>query len=188
MFRLSTVMCLFACLLTDNAYSQEEREQDTRKTYQVTLTEFRLESGHDPEASSQDIIRAFQDRQNNDNVSLVETLRLTLQANLECTVQYGRRASVVTGVVNNPRVGVQRTMKTMEVGTLAQVSVIPKNDKMILELSYSASRFDEQRQDDQRPDVLTSNFTTSVPVELGKPTLVGGTDSDIASYLIVYVR
>jgi hypothetical protein len=184
--RLSAIVCVLACLLVSRAYCQEDKPAEV-PTYDVTLTEFQLKSGHDPELSFADIIRDFQDREKKDNITLAETVRLTLQANFECTVRFGKQVQVTKGIINNPR-GVQRVTQTMQVGTMAQIRVTPEDGKLILKLRYTASRLGDEAPEDAPPDVLSSTYNATVAVEPGKPALVGGTDQENASYLIVYVR
>ena len=185
MIRTLTIAMLVAGLLPHCVEAQDG--SDDRATYEVALTEFRLKSGHAPESSSEEIIRDFHDRDKKDNLEVVETLRLTVQSDLECRVQFGKRLQVTKGIVNNPR-GVQRVTQTMEVGTVAQIRVAPKNGKLLLQLDYSASRLAEDGPEDGPPDVFTSTYQATMAIEKGKPTLVGGMDSDSASYLIIYVR
>ena len=186
MIRLSIIACVATCLLVSPAWSQKN-EPAERATYDVTLTEFQMKSGQEPEISFKEIIDAFHDRENRDNLILVETLRLTLQADLECTAQFSRQVTVTEGIVRNPR-GVQRRTKTVKLGTMAQIRVTPEDDKLTLRLRYTASRLGGEIPEDSPPDMLNSTYETTIAVQRGKPALVGGGDVDGSSYLMVYVR
>jgi hypothetical protein len=159
------------------------------QSYVVQLTEFRLKESSDPSLSAGDIVRSFQQMKDDENLELVETVRLSTLAHHESMVQFGKQATVITGVAF-PGAGraPARSTQQQTIGTLVRVTVEPRDGKVLLKLSYEVSRFEGELPEDRPPHTVTKQFNTTLLIEAGKPTLVAGTSADATSYLIVSIE
>lgn len=186
--RLTFTFGLAFFLLSANAYSQgQDAVEPSRSTYDLVLTEFRLNSGPNPALTSQDIIQSVLKAKEGSDVELVETVRMTAITENECMVQFGRQSTVTSGYV---QAGDRRTRTTQsrQVGTLVRVMLTPKNGKVMLQLTYESSRFDGAGDDEGLVDIVTNTFNSLLLIEPGKPHLVGGQATDKSKYLMISVR
>lgn len=103
-------------------------------------------------------------------------------------VQFGRRATVTVGRTSaGPGRPTARHTQQQEVGTQVRVLASQQEGKVLLKLSYNASRLEGEGTEDSPPDTSTVQFDTTLLLEPGTPTLVGGTSSKTGSYLLVSV-
>ncbi len=156
-----------------------------RQKYLVQLTEFRWQGADDLKADSKTAIAALQ-KLPNDEVALIETIRLSTLSGYESLVQFGKSVTVTTGVVRTPG-GQTRQTKSVQIGTMVRVSVKPDGDKLLVTLSYQASRMPGEGTEDCPPDTVTSQFETTLQVEADQPTLVAGTSAEESSYMVLTV-
>ena len=74
-----------------------------------------------------------------------------------------------------------------DVGTSVRVTAVPQGGKILLKLSYEASRFEGEAEEDSPPDTVKLQFNTTLLIEPGKPTLVGGSSADGSHLLMVSI-
>jgi type II secretory pathway component GspD/PulD (secretin) len=78
-------------------------------------------------------------------------------------------------------------MEWVNIGTLVRLTAEPADGKVLLKLSYECSRFEGEGTDESPPDTTTFQIDTTLLLEAGKPTLVGGSSASATSYLMVSV-
>ena len=156
------------------------------QSYVVQLTEFRLKASVDPTLKAKEIVQAFDKLKSDGKIDLIETVRLSALENHESMAQFGKTATVTTSISQTQR-GRVRSTQQREVGTMVELTAIPRNGKILLKLHYEASRFDGAGTEDSPPDTLTTRFNTTLLVEPGTPTLVGGTTAGATSLLFVSI-
>lgn len=158
------------------------------QSYAVQLTEFRLKSATDPTLTASDIVKTFEQMRNDGKVDLIEIIRLSALEGQESSVQIGKAANVTIAMTavagGRPPM---RQMQTQTVGTSARVTAVGQGGKVLLNLSYEASRFEGPGQEDSPPDTVTVQFNTTLLIEPGKPTLVGGTSAEATHLLLVSI-
>jgi hypothetical protein len=197
------LLLLAACMLTPAAVvGQEEKPHEagaaSPKSYVVQFTEFRLKNAADPNLSAADIVQAFQQPNAEETLELIETVRLSALDGHESMVQFGKSAAVTMGVANfggAPNFpgggrGNARQVQYRQVGTLVRLTAQSQAEKVLLKLSYEVSRLEAPAPDsaeDDAPDVNVIQFNTTLLVEPGKPTLVGGTSAEPTDFLVVSV-
>ena len=158
------------------------------ETYLVQLTEFRIKDSAHAGWSTDEIVKRFERREEDGDVEIVESIRLSALSGLESMVQVGRRARVTVGVVSAPGRGPTRQTEWESIGTLVRLTAQPADDKVLLKLSYECSRFEGEGTDESPPDTTTFQIDTTLLLEAGKPTLVGGSSASPTSYLMVSVE
>jgi hypothetical protein len=111
-------------------------------------------------------------------------------------VQFGKSAAVTVGVTNfggAPNFqggrGSARQVQYRQVGTLVKLTAVSQADKVLLKLSYEVSRLEGGAPDnpEEAPDMIVTQFNTTLLIEPGKPTLVGGTSAEPTNFLLVSV-
>jgi hypothetical protein len=158
------------------------------ESYLVQLTEFRIGDSSHAGWSTDEIVKRFERRDEGGDVEIVETIRLSAHRGCESMVQVGRRARVTVGVVTAPGRGSTRQMESHNIGTLVRLTAEPADGKVLLKLSYECSRFEGEGTDESPPDTTTFQIDTTLLLEAGKPTLVGGSSASPTSYLMVSVE
>lgn len=162
------------------------------QSYTVQLTEFRLKSTSDPKLSASELVASFEQMKKDGKLDLVETIRLSALEQYESMAQFGRRAAVTVGVTvggaNGP-VGrpTTRSIQHQMVGTTVRLTATPQQGKILLKLSYETARLEEEAKDAISPDTRMVQFNTTLLIEPGKPTLVGGSSAENSSYLLVSI-
>lgn len=69
-----------------------------------------------------------------------------------------------------------------------QVKATPQEGKVLLKIAYTVSRMnDDNLSEEKRPDIVTVTIKSTLLLEIGKATLVGGTTSDTNDFLMVTV-
>lgn len=158
------------------------------RTYVVQLSEFRLKSSSDPNLTAEDVVESFERADGNEDFDLIETIRLAAMEQHESMVQFGRRATVAVGVTSSaPGRPQMRRTEHMQIGTLMRVQVASQQDKVLLKMSYEASRFKGEGTDDSPPDTVTVQLDTTLLLKPGKAMLLGGSSAESGSYLLVSV-
>jgi hypothetical protein len=156
--------------------------------YLVQLTEFRISDSSHAGWSTDEIVKRFERREEDGDVEIVETIRLSVLSGHESMVQVGRRARVTVGVVSTPGRGPTRQMESHNIGTMVSLTAEPADGRVLLKLSYTSSRFEGEGTDESPPDTTTFQIDATLLLEAGKPTLVGGSSASPTSYLMVSVE
>jgi hypothetical protein len=197
-FLLLLAACVLApAVVVGQEDSPREAGAASPKSYVVQLTEFRFHNAADPKLSAADIVRTFQQPNAEETLELIETVRLSALESHETTVQFGRNAALTVGVANFsgapnfPGGRNTRQIQYRQVGTLVRLTAQSQEEKVLLKLTYEVSRLEGRAPDDPEadsPDVIVIQFNTTLLVEPGKPTLVGGTSAEPTNFLLVSVE
>ncbi len=75
----------------------------------------------------------------------------------------------------------------MSLGTLVQVKATPQESKVLLKVAYTVSRMDDNLSEEKQPDTVTVTFNSTLLLDIGKATLVGGMASDTTDFLMVTI-
>jgi len=186
MFVVANNFCLAQNLEKSEASSKGHRERE--EVYIVQLTEFRMKKASDAKISASDIIKALDEMKDNGEIEIVETIRLSAFPGLKSMVQIGRIATVTTGVISAPGRVQHRQSQRQDIGTLVELTADPSNGKVLLNLAFEASRFDDEGTETTPPDTTTFAINTTLLLTPGKTTFVGGTSADGSSFLAVSVK
>ncbi len=168
-------------------FGQETASDKNDVSYEMVLTEFRFDTDPDAEISSDEILRQFQDRNSDDDIVLVETVRLRTQADIECQIQYGKQLEVTTGIIQNGR-GQQRVTQTIAIGTILRVILSPEDGKVLVRMTYESSKLEGEGDVDSPPDTTKSTLQTTVLAEPGELMLLGGQASGKGRFFVAVVR
>lgn len=189
LFIIVNIVATAASVAQEDSQSNGASAADSpAQSYVVQFTEFRLKSSSDPKLSASEIVKSFEQMRDDGKVELVEVVRLSTLAGYESMVQFGKMASVTVGTTAAlPGRGPTRQLQRQSVGTLVRVTAEPQEGKVLLKLAYEASRFEGAGQEDSPPDTVTVQFNTTLLIETGKPTLVGGTSADATTFLLVSI-
>ena len=71
---------------------------------------------------------------------------------------------------------------------MVQVKPTPQENKVLLKVAYTVSRMDNNIGEEKQPDIVTVNLNTTLLLEIGKATLVGGFVSDENDFLMVTIK
>jgi hypothetical protein len=121
-------------------------------------------------------------------IELVETIRMTALEYHENSVQFGKTTSVVNGVTRTAQGIQQQSRQSVPIGTMVQVKPTPQDDKVLLKVAYTVSRMEGNVAEERQPDVVTVQLNSTLLLEIGKVTLVGGFASEENDFLIVTIR
>lgn len=158
------------------------------QSYVVQLTEFQLESSSDPKLTADNIVQSFDEMANEGKLEVVQIIRLSALERRETMVQFGKMVTVTSAVLPaGPGRGESRRTQQLEVGTLARLTAEPQEGKVLLQLSYEASRVEGDGHEDSPPEIRRIQFHTSLLIEPGKPVLVGGVSIEETSFLLVSI-
>jgi hypothetical protein len=157
------------------------------QSYVVQLTEFRLKSSSDPAMTANEVVKSFEEMSADGGVDVVEIVRLSALAGHESTVQFGKMTNAPVAVTYGGGFGSARQFQRQSVGTLVRVTAVPQEGKVLLKLSYEASRLATAGPEDRPPDNSTVQFNTTLLIEPGKPTLVAGTSAETTTFLVVSI-
>jgi type II secretory pathway component GspD/PulD (secretin) len=156
-----------------------------------------MKNAADPKLSAADIVQAFQQPKAEETLQVMETVRLSALEGHEAMVQFGKNAAVTVGVTNFSGApnfpggrGNARQVQYRQVGTLVKLTAQSQADKVLLKLSYEVSRLEGGSPDGPEadaPDMSVIQFNTTLLLEPGKPTLVGGTSAESTNFLLVSV-
>lgn len=119
---------------------------------------------------------------------LRETIRLTTLAGTESVVSFGRRSSVTVGRTATGRGEVMKNMQVVEFGTQVKLTAVPQDQRVRLTLHFESSRQLPATADDSPPDVSTTEVSTTLTLDPGKPALVSSFGGNRSSVLVVMVK
>lgn len=119
---------------------------------------------------------------------LRETIRLTTLAGTESVVSFGRRSSVTVGRTATGRGEVMKNMQVVEFGTQVKLTAVPQDQRVRLTLHFESSRQLPATTDDSPPDVSTTEVSTTLTLDPGKPALVSSFGGNRSSVLVVMVK
>jgi hypothetical protein len=148
------------------------------QSYFLLLREFRIKTPLDYQMTAPEIAKSFDQLKKDGKVELIDTIRLTALEYNESMVMFGKRTSVTTGVARNAQGQRQLSLTSVQMGTTVRATVSPQDSKVLLKLSYDASRMEGVGTEESPPDTITVQFSTSLLLELGMPTLVGGSTAE----------
>jgi len=119
---------------------------------------------------------------------LRETIRLTTLAGTESVVSFGRRSSVTVGRTATGRGEVMKNMQVVEFGTQVKLTAVPQDQRVRLTLHFESSRQLPATTDDSPPDVSTTEVSTTLTLDPGKPALVSSFGGNRSSVLVVMLK
>lgn len=156
------------------------------QSYFVQFTEFRIKHSVDVNRTSNEIAQSFDQLNKEGKIELIETVRLTVPEHHENMVQFGKTTTVTTGTTRTAQ-GIQQSRSDVPIGTMVQVKATPQEGKVLLKIAYTVSRMDDNLSEEKRPDIVTVTIKSTLLLEIGKATLVGGTTSDTNDFLMVTI-
>ena len=155
--------------------------------FSVQLTEFRFKHPPEVNRTANEIVQSFDQLNKEGKIELIESVRLNALEYHESTAQFGKMTSVTQGVTRTAQ-GQQRSFSSLPLGTMIQVLATPQDSKVLLKIAYTASRIDENLSEEKAPEVVNFQFNTTLLLEIGKATLVGGVSSDTNDFLMVKIN
>jgi hypothetical protein len=155
-------------------------------SYMVQLTELKWNVKFDPLPKGPDLVQGLEELRKSGRVEIVETIRLSAISDHESTMQFGKTVSVIAGVAQTPQ-GKMRNLKQIQVGTLLRLTATPNQGKVLLKRQYESSQLGNALEEDISPDIVTSQFKTTLLLEIGVPSLVGGASGDSTTMYLVSV-
>lgn len=169
-----------------NVFSAPDPSVKAEQSFLVQFTEFRFKHSPDVSRTSSEIVQSFDQLNKEGKIEIVQTVRINVLEYHENMVQIGKNVSVVSGVTRTPQ-GQQQSRQSMSIGTLVQVKATPQDGKVLLKVAYTASRLDDNEIEDKPSDIATITFNSTLLLETGKATLVGGVTSDTNNFLMVTI-
>jgi hypothetical protein len=156
-------------------------------TYVVQLTEFRLTQALDPSLSAAQILDLVSRKDISEGLEPIETIRLSTLSGTESMVQFGRRVNVTVAKTVTRGGETARNVQAFDVGTIVRVTATPESGSVSLKLTYETSRLDGNGDEDNPPELTTTQISTTQLLELGQPRLVGSSTSAQTSVVVVTV-
>lgn len=153
----------------------------------VQFTEFRFKHAPEVNRTANEIVQSFDQLNKEGKIERIESVRLSVLEYHESTSQFGRTTSVTTGVTRTAQ-GQQRSVSNVPLGTMIQVTATPQDSKVLLKVAYTASRIDEALIEEKQPEVVNIQFNTTLLLEIGKATLVGGIAAEANDFLMVTIN
>lgn len=160
--------------------------------YVIQFTEFRMKKGGDPNLSEQEILQSYEALVKEGRLELLESIRMSVLEYYEGMVQFGKNKNLPVGVVNTNQGRSVNTVSTA-IGTLLRVTATPQDEKILVKISFEASRFplefdSEDPDNTTSPDILKVVYGSTLLMEVGKPSLIFGTGSDNTDFMVVTIR
>ena len=153
----------------------------------VQFTEFRFKHAPEVNRTANEIVQSFDQLNKEGKIERIESVRLSVLEYHESTSQFGRTTSVTTGVTRTAQ-GQQRSVSNVPLGTMIQVTATPQDSKVLLKVAYTASRIDEALIEEKQPEVVNIQFNTTLLLDIGKATLVGGIAAEANDFLMVTIN
>ncbi len=174
----------------ENEATAESTTAMQLKSYDVLLTDFQWQSP-DPQITSQEIVKSFDQLKDDGKLSSIETVRLSVLEGHECMVQFGKTVAVVVGRTGDQigRPGAVSTRDT-KIGTILRVKANTRSDDtVLLKIEYEASRLSDADMNVEigSPEINVRKVGMSVVVKPGTPILLGGTSADPTSYMMLSI-
>ncbi|HEU0068099.1 MAG TPA: hypothetical protein VFQ26_02410, partial [Nitrospiraceae bacterium] len=156
--------------------------------YGVQITELRLDVGIGEKLSRQDILQSLEQAKKDGHVTAVETVRLSILEQHEARVQFTKRVPVTAGTATAGPERTVRNVQQRDVGTMVQLSAQTQGAQVLLQLMYESSRIEGESSDDAPAPTHTVQFSTTLLITPGQPLLVGSTNSDKSTLLLVTIE
>ena len=157
------------------------------QSYFVKFTEFRYKQTLDVNRTSNEIVQSFDQLYKDGKIELIQTVRLTVPEYHENMVQFGKTTTVTSGLTRTAQGIQQQSRQSVPIGTMVQVKATPQDGKVLLKIVYTISRMDDNLTEDRQPDILTVQINSTLLLEIGKATLVGGSTSDTNNFVMVTI-
>ncbi len=170
-----------------NAAAATDPSIKAEQSFFVQFTEFRFKHSLDVHRTSSEIVQTFDQLLKDGKIELVQTVRLTVPEYHENMMQIGKTTSVISGVTRTPQGIQQQNRQSVPLGTLVQVKATPQEGKVLLKVAYTVSRMDDNLAEEKQPDTVTVTFNSTLLLDFGKATLVGGITSDTNDFLMVTI-
>ena len=170
-----------------NAAAATDPSIKAEQSFFVQFTEFRFKHSLDVHRTSSEIVQTFDQLLKDGKIELVQTVRLTVPEHHENMMQIGKLTSVISGVTRTPQGLQQQSRQNVTLGTLVQVKATPQEGKVLLKVAYTVSRMDDNLPEEKQPDTVTVTFNSTLLLDIGKATLVGGITSDTNDFLMVTI-
>jgi hypothetical protein len=164
-----------------NALAQEALPP---QSYMLTLVEFRMKVPEGGEMKVENIAKDYERLLAAGSLSSVETVRLSLLEGHPMEALFGKSTAIPTGVSQTVN-GRTRSMGQAQIGTSVKATALSKDDRVLLKLSYEASRIVGQIKEEVTPDIERIKIDSSLLLENGKRVVVAGTSAAESSYLMV---
>ncbi len=170
-----------------NAAAPTDPSIKVEQSFYVQFTQFRYKHSLDVHRTSSEIVQTFDQLLKDGKIELVQTVRLTVPEHHENMMQIGKTTSVIAGITRTPQGIQQQSRQSASLGTLVQVKVTPQESKVLLKVAYTVSRMDDNLSEEKQPDTVTVTFNSTLLLDIGKATLVGGMTSDTNDFLMVTI-
>jgi hypothetical protein len=170
-----------------NVFAAPDPSVKAEQSFLVQFTEFRFKYATDVSRTSSEIVQSFDQLNKEEKIELVQTVRLTVLEHHENMVQIGKNASIISGVSRTAQGLQQQSRQSVSVGTLVQVKATPQDGKVLLKVAYTASRMNDKEPEEKQSDIATVTYNSTLLLEIGKATLVGGVTSDTNNFLMVTI-
>lgn len=195
MFRLAPCVAL-CCWLASPVAAQDAAPtpqtppppRATGPSWIVQVTELRTSVPLDPKKDADGLQAELEQLKKDGKVEMIETIRLSALEGLQAMAQFGRQAAVTTGTAQGMPGRTVRNIQMMQVGTMVRVTAAQQEGKVLLELSYEASRLGEPRNEDTPPDIISVTCNTTLAVSPGQTVLAGGMSSNQSTFLLVSIE
>lgn len=164
----------------------ETSRPEVLESYIVQLSEYKINGPTDPSQTAADIVASLMKADAKTKPELIETVRLSTLSGSESMVQFGKQVRVTSGTVS-VRGTTARQMQNVQFGTIVRVTATPRAGKVVVKLSFESSRLDGKGAENSPPDISTTQIESTQLLEIGKPTLIGGTTADTSSFILLTV-
>lgn len=154
----------------------------------VRVTELRANVPLNLKTDSTGLLAAVEQLQKEGKADLIETVRIAALDGQEAMAQFGRHAAVTTGTMQGPPGRSVRSIQMTQVGTLVRVTTQQLDGKVLLKLTYEASRLGAPVNEDIPPDVISVQCNTTLALSPGETVLAGGMSSSQSTFLLVTVE
>lgn len=188
--RFLHLLLLFVTLLASVA-NQAKATSPTESiavadSYLVQFIDFKIVGKTHPK----EIVAAWEASLKEGKAEIVESLQLSAQNSIESFVQVGRSVPMSMGSMQNP-VGrtTTKSFAMQQIGTSANVTLttFDQSASVSMEFSYEASRLGPKGEDDAPSTITQVRHKTTLPFEIGRPTLIGGSSHGEGCYLLVLI-
>jgi len=157
-----------------------------QQSYVVQLSEYRKHGLSDTSRTAAEIVALLINSNGKQENEPVETIWLSTLSGTESTVQFGKRLPFAASTVALGK-SISRQIEFIGIGTSVRVTATPKSGKVAIELWFETSRLDGERTADAPPDTIVTEISTTLLLEIGKPTLIGGVSASDSSYIVLTV-
>jgi len=159
---------------------------DRSARFMINITEFGVRPELAQKFEGQDWAAALQQGKTDGDVSVVETVEFTACAGSPATVQFGRTVNVPTGPFSVPNRGqAYQGYQRQQVGTMANAVLHQKDEQLLIELNFEASRPETDGKENATPEIQQFTIKSTFPVTLSRPQLLCRVHGQHRSSLVV---